>query len=216
MEPDRWAEERRRGMTIDLGYAWLTLPAGEGGPAGGGGPAGEKLAFVDVPGHERFVPEHAGRPWLRSPPSLFVVGGRRAAGCLSPPSTCAAVGRTGVRHGGTRRHLAPTWRTPAPSTRSTPWPRSRRRASGTVEATVVSAVTGQGTSRPPPRSLLARPGVSGLLSLSRRSWPGQPTGGRCGSGSTARSPSGASAPSSPARCPPGACGTARSCCSPPR
>ncbi|HEY0486687.1 MAG TPA: selenocysteine-specific translation elongation factor [Mycobacteriales bacterium] len=44
MEPDRWAEERRRGMTIDLGFAWTTLP--------GGG----ELAFVDVPGHERFVP----------------------------------------------------------------------------------------------------------------------------------------------------------------
>ena len=29
MEPDRWAEERRRGMTIDLGYAWMTLPDGE-------------------------------------------------------------------------------------------------------------------------------------------------------------------------------------------
>ena len=43
MEPDRWAEERRRGMTIDLGYAWMTLPDGD------------KLAFVDVPGHERFV-----------------------------------------------------------------------------------------------------------------------------------------------------------------
>ena len=28
MEPDRWAEERRRGMTIDLGYAWTTLPSG--------------------------------------------------------------------------------------------------------------------------------------------------------------------------------------------
>src|SRR6266436_533394 len=43
MEPDRWAEERRRGMTIDLGFAWLTLPSGD------------QLAFVDVPGHERFV-----------------------------------------------------------------------------------------------------------------------------------------------------------------
>ena len=43
MEPDRWAEERRRGMTIDLGFAWTTLPGGE------------RLAFVDVPGHERFV-----------------------------------------------------------------------------------------------------------------------------------------------------------------
>ena len=43
MEPDRWAEERRRGMTIDLGYAWTTLPSGE------------QIAFVDVPGHERFT-----------------------------------------------------------------------------------------------------------------------------------------------------------------
>ena len=43
MEPDRWAEERRRGMTIDLGFAWTTLPSGE------------QIAFVDVPGHERFV-----------------------------------------------------------------------------------------------------------------------------------------------------------------
>ncbi len=43
MEPDRWAEERRRGMTIDLGYAWTTLPTGE------------EIAFVDVPGHERFT-----------------------------------------------------------------------------------------------------------------------------------------------------------------
>ena len=31
MEPDRWAEERRRGMTIDLGYAWTTLPSGADG-----------------------------------------------------------------------------------------------------------------------------------------------------------------------------------------
>ncbi|GAA0411943.1 translation elongation factor [Acrocarpospora corrugata] len=38
MEPDRWEEERRRGLTIDLGFVWS-------GP----------LAFVDVPGHERFV-----------------------------------------------------------------------------------------------------------------------------------------------------------------
>src|SRR5215469_3581101 len=43
MEPDRWAEEQRRGMTIDLGFGWLTLPTGD------------QLAFVDVPGHERFV-----------------------------------------------------------------------------------------------------------------------------------------------------------------
>src|SRR4051812_32091301 len=43
MEPDRWAEERRRGLTIDLGFAWTALSTGE------------QIAFVDVPGHERFV-----------------------------------------------------------------------------------------------------------------------------------------------------------------
>ncbi|MHA6629618.1 selenocysteine-specific translation elongation factor [Pseudonocardia sichuanensis] len=43
MEPDRWAEERRRGMTIDLGFAWTRLPSAA------------TVAFVDVPGHERFV-----------------------------------------------------------------------------------------------------------------------------------------------------------------
>jgi selenocysteine-specific elongation factor len=43
MEPDRWAEEHRRGMTIDLGFAWTALPSGQ------------QVAFVDVPGHERFV-----------------------------------------------------------------------------------------------------------------------------------------------------------------
>ena len=26
MEPDRWAEERKRGLTIDLGFAWTSLP----------------------------------------------------------------------------------------------------------------------------------------------------------------------------------------------
>lgn len=43
MEPDRWEEERRRGLTIDLGYAWTTLQSGQ------------EVAFVDVPGHERFL-----------------------------------------------------------------------------------------------------------------------------------------------------------------
>ncbi|GAB3195313.1 selenocysteine-specific translation elongation factor [Nocardioides hungaricus] len=43
MEPDRWAEERRRGLTIDLGFAWTRLPSGS------------QVAFVDVPGHERFL-----------------------------------------------------------------------------------------------------------------------------------------------------------------
>ena len=52
MEPDRYAEERRRGMTIDLGFAWTTLPAASGDRPAEPPPT---VAFVDVPGHERFV-----------------------------------------------------------------------------------------------------------------------------------------------------------------
>ena len=43
IDPDRWEEEKRRGLTIDLGYAWCTLPGGR------------EIGFVDVPGHERFI-----------------------------------------------------------------------------------------------------------------------------------------------------------------
>ena len=43
MEPDRWEEEQRRGLTIDLGFVWTTLDSGA------------DVAFVDVPGHEKFL-----------------------------------------------------------------------------------------------------------------------------------------------------------------
>ncbi|HEX5695128.1 MAG TPA: selenocysteine-specific translation elongation factor [Acidimicrobiia bacterium] len=42
-DPDRWAEEKRRGLTIDLGFAWTTLQPGL------------EVSFVDVPGHERYL-----------------------------------------------------------------------------------------------------------------------------------------------------------------
>jgi selenocysteine-specific elongation factor len=42
-DPDRLAEEKRRGLTIDLGFAWTTLRSGR------------EVGFVDVPGHERFI-----------------------------------------------------------------------------------------------------------------------------------------------------------------
>jgi selenocysteine-specific elongation factor len=48
MRTDRLEEERRRGLTIDLGFVWMTL--GEGG-----GSSPLRVAFVDVPGHDRFV-----------------------------------------------------------------------------------------------------------------------------------------------------------------
>src|SRR5215813_5861345 len=43
IDPDRLQEEKARGMTIDLGFAWLRLPSGV------------EVSIVDVPGHERFI-----------------------------------------------------------------------------------------------------------------------------------------------------------------
>jgi|YNPNPStandDraft_1061719.scaffolds.fasta_scaffold00378_25 selenocysteine-specific elongation factor len=43
INPDRLLEEQEREMTIDLGFAWLTLPSGR------------EVSIVDVPGHERFI-----------------------------------------------------------------------------------------------------------------------------------------------------------------
>ena len=43
IDPDRWQEEKDRGMTIDLGFAWFTLPSGN------------EVSVIDVPGHEKFV-----------------------------------------------------------------------------------------------------------------------------------------------------------------
>ena len=43
IDPDRWEEERRRGLTIDLGFAHMSLPDGD------------SVAFIDVPGHTRFI-----------------------------------------------------------------------------------------------------------------------------------------------------------------
>lgn len=47
-DPDRFAEEKRRGLTIDLGFAHTALDD----PAGG---SAEEISFVDVPGHVRFL-----------------------------------------------------------------------------------------------------------------------------------------------------------------
>ena len=43
IDPDRLPQEKEREMTIDLGFAWLTLPSGR------------EVSIVDVPGHERFI-----------------------------------------------------------------------------------------------------------------------------------------------------------------
>src|SRR5881227_1509279 len=43
IDPDRLEEEKRRGMTIDLGFAYMELPSGR------------RVGIVDVPGHQRFL-----------------------------------------------------------------------------------------------------------------------------------------------------------------
>jgi selenocysteine-specific elongation factor len=43
IDPDRLQEEKKREMTIDLGFAWMTLPSGI------------EVSIVDVPGHGRFI-----------------------------------------------------------------------------------------------------------------------------------------------------------------
>ncbi len=128
MEPDRWAEERRRGMTIDLGFAWTALPSGA------------VVAFVDVPGHERFVPNMlAGVGPV--PAALFVVAADEG---WMPQSTehLAALDALGVRHGllaVTRADLAD----PAPAA-SLARAEIAATSLGAVETVAVSAVTGAG------------------------------------------------------------------------
>ena len=128
MEPDRWAEERRRGMTIDLGYAWTTLPSGE------------DLAFVDVPGHQRFIGNMlAGLG--PAPAVLFVVaadeGWRRQSA-----EHLAAVHALGLTHGllaVTRSDLTD----PAPAVAEAS-EQLARTSLGDVPAVAVSGRTGQG------------------------------------------------------------------------
>ena len=128
MEPDRWAEERRRGMTIDLGFAWAGLPSGE------------VLAFVDVPGHQRFIGNMLAG--LGPAPAVLVVvaadeGWRRQSG-----EHLAAVDALGLRQGllaVTRSDLAD----PGPATEEA-LGHLRASSLGEVEAVAVSGRTGQG------------------------------------------------------------------------
>jgi selenocysteine-specific elongation factor len=131
MEPDRLEEERRRGLTIELGYAWTTLDPGD-----------EPLAFVDVPGHHRFL-----RTMLAGvgpvPAALLVVaadGGWEA----QTAEHVAALDALGVRHGlvaVTRSDLAD----PEP-VRKDVLERLRATSLGaqTLEAIAVSGRTGDG------------------------------------------------------------------------
>ncbi|GGQ61310.1 selenocysteine-specific translation elongation factor [Couchioplanes azureus] len=128
MEPDRLAEERRRGMTIDLGYAWTTLDPGG------------TVAFVDVPGHERFVPTMLAG--VGPAPAAMVVVAADEGWMPQSAEHLAALDALGVRHGllvVSRADLAD----PGPAAAAAA-ARIAATSLGAVEAVAVSAVTGAG------------------------------------------------------------------------
>ena len=129
MEPDRWEAEQRRGMTIDLGFAWLTLPSGA------------QVAFVDVPGHERFVSNMLAGAGP-APAVMFVVAADEG---WMPQSAehLAAIDALGVRAGilvVTRADLAD----PAPALRQATAKIAGTSLGPDIEAVAVSALDGRG------------------------------------------------------------------------
>jgi selenocysteine-specific elongation factor len=128
MEPDRWAEERRRGMTIDLGFAWTTLPSGA------------QLSFVDVPGHQRFIANMLAGIGPAAA-VLFVVAADEGW-CRQSEEHLAALDALDVQHGllaVTRSDLAD----PAPALAEAQ-ARIATSSLGEIDAVTVSGQTGQG------------------------------------------------------------------------
>src|SRR6476620_279487 len=128
IEPDRWDEERRRGLTIDLGYAWTRLPSGA------------PVAFVDVPGHQRFI----GNMLAGLGPTSAVVFVVAADEGWRQQSTehLAALHALGISRGllvVTRSDLAE----PSPAL-ADGLARLSRTSLGDVEAVAVSALSGEG------------------------------------------------------------------------
>lgn len=128
MEPDRWAEERRRGLTIDLGFAWTELRPGV------------TVAFVDVPGHERFVPNMLAG--VGSVPAVLFVVAADEGWMPQSAEHLAALHALDVRHGFcaiARSDLAD----PEPARRQA-LAEIARTSLGEVEAIAVSPSTGAG------------------------------------------------------------------------
>jgi len=128
IEPDRWEEEHRRGLTIDLGYAWTTLPSGQ------------EVAFVDVPGHQRFIGNMLAG--IGPAPAVVFVVAADEGWRQQSAEHLAAVDALGIRHGllvVTRSDLADPSATLADAGQ-----RLAASSLGVCEAVAVSAKTGQG------------------------------------------------------------------------
>lgn len=85
MEPDRWDVEKRRGMTLDLGFVWTELPGGE------------TVAFVDVPGHERFTTTMLAG--VGPVPAVLLIVAADEGWRAQTTEHVAIVNSLGVRHG---------------------------------------------------------------------------------------------------------------------
>jgi selenocysteine-specific elongation factor len=128
MEPDRWEEERRRGLTIDLGFAWTTLPSGR------------RLAIVDVPGHERFVGNMLAG--VGSVPAVLVVVAADDGWSAQTAEHVAVLDALGVRHAVlavTKADVADPRPVLADARE-----RLRRTSMGEVPGVAVSSLTGAG------------------------------------------------------------------------
>ncbi|MGN6310046.1 MAG: selenocysteine-specific translation elongation factor [Xanthobacteraceae bacterium] len=133
MEPDRWDEEKRRGLTIDLGFVWTTLPSGR------------KVAFVDVPGHGRFI-RNALAGLATVPVVCFVVAADEGWSAQSSDHR-DAIAALGIRHG----MIVVTKTDRAPDLVATTIERARNEFAHTglhdAPAVAVSAVHGTGLDR---------------------------------------------------------------------
>lgn len=147
MEPDRFDEEKQRGLTIELGYVWTTLTVADVGPDL---PEDPQLAFVDVPGHERFLGTMLAG--LGPAPAVLFVVAADEGWCRQATEHLAAIDALGIEHGllvVTRSDRAD----PGPATAAA---QDRLAASsiGRLPAVAVSAITGHGL--PELRTALAR------------------------------------------------------------
>lgn len=131
MEPDRWAEEQRRGLTLDLGFAWARLPTGQ------------TVAFVDVPGHERFVTTMMAG--VGPVPAVVLVVAADKGWSAQTAEHVSILDSLGIRHGliaVTRSDLAD----PGPAVAEAHERLSNTSLAG-IEAVPVSSTTGQGLDR---------------------------------------------------------------------
>ena len=127
-DPDRLEEERRRGLSIQLGYCWTSLPG-----------VGE-VAFVDVPGHERFVSTMLAG--IGPVPAVLLVVAADDPWMPQAAEHLAALDALGVRHGVvavTRADLAD----PAPAAERAAYEVGRTSLRG-APVVAVSGRTGEG------------------------------------------------------------------------